>query len=117
MTGPLYRLGRIAASHWKVAIPLWFVFVIGVVLVANSVGRPTNNNLDLPGTGSTRATQLLERGLPKQANGSVPIVLEAALMTLAERRTWWFPDSLDQLIPNRHRGRGILPRARPRAGL
>lgn len=77
MTGPLYRLGRAAAIHWRLVLPLWLVLVVAVVLVANTVDRPTNNNLDLPGTGSTQATDLLERGLPKQANGSVPIVLQA----------------------------------------
>lgn len=77
MTGPLYRLGSFAARRWKLILPIWLIIVIATVLVANSVGRPTNNNLVLPGTGSTEAADLLAEGLPKQANGSVPIVLQA----------------------------------------
>jgi RND superfamily putative drug exporter len=82
VTGPLYRLGRLAARRWKLVIPIWLVVVVVTVLVANSVGRPTNSNLELPGTGSTEATDLLAEGLPKQANGSVPIVLRATDGTL-----------------------------------
>jgi len=73
---PLYRLGGLSARHWKVVIPLWIVLVVAMAVGANAGGRPTNNNLDLPGTGSTEATNLLTVGLPEQANGSVPIVLE-----------------------------------------
>jgi RND superfamily putative drug exporter len=76
VTGPLYWLGGTAARHWKIFIPVWLVLIVAVVLIANSAGRLTNNNLDLPGTGSTEATDLLSEGLPQQANGSVPIVLE-----------------------------------------
>lgn len=82
MTGPLYRLGTIAARGWRIVIPLWVILVVATVLLANSVGRPTNNNLDLPGTGSTEATNLLTKGLPEQANGSVPIVLQTREGTL-----------------------------------
>jgi RND superfamily putative drug exporter len=76
VTGPLYRLGRTAARQWKIVIPLWVMLIVASVLVANSVGRTTNNNLTLPGAGSTEATDLLSEGLPQRANGTVPIVLE-----------------------------------------
>ncbi len=76
MTGPLYWLGKTASRHWMIVIPLWIVLIVASVLVANSVGRTTNNNLSLPGTGSDEATKLLSKGLPQRANGSVPIVLE-----------------------------------------
>lgn len=84
MTKPLYRLGGLAARHPLPFLAVWLVLVVSTVLVANSVGRPTNNNLDLPGTGSTKATDLLANGLPQEANGSVPIVLEARQGKLTE---------------------------------
>jgi RND superfamily putative drug exporter len=83
MTGALYRLGHAAARHYRIFIPVWLAVVVAVVLLANAGGRPTNNNLDLPGTGSQMATNLLEKGLPQQANGSVQIVLEATDGTLS----------------------------------
>ena len=55
----------------------WLIVAIGLVVFANTAGRPTNDNLTLPGTGSTEATDLLDDRLPAQANGSVPIVVEA----------------------------------------
>jgi putative drug exporter of the RND superfamily len=53
------------------------VIAVGLVVLANSVGRPENDDLTLPGTGSQSATDLLDKKLPEQANGSVPIVLES----------------------------------------
>jgi len=53
------------------------VIAIALVVVANSTGRPENDNLNLPGTGSQSATDLLDEKLPEQANGSVPIVLQS----------------------------------------
>jgi RND superfamily putative drug exporter len=53
-------------------------------VISNAVGKPTSDDLTLPGTDSTRATNLLDRDLPAQANGTVPIVLEAAHGTLTE---------------------------------
>jgi RND superfamily putative drug exporter len=84
MTGPLYRIGGFAARHPLVMIAVWIVIVAGTVIGANAAGRETNDNLDLPGTGSTEATDLLERGLPKEANGSNPIVLEVKTGKLTE---------------------------------
>ena len=53
------------------------MIAIGLVVVANSVGRPEIDNTTLPGTGSQSATDLLNDKLPEQANGSVPIVLQS----------------------------------------
>ena len=61
----------------------WVVLAVALVVIANSAGRPTNNDLTLPGTGSTQATDLLEKDLPGQANGSVQIVIETKSGTLA----------------------------------
>ena len=77
MSALLHRLGGFAARRAPWVLLAWVVITVGLVLFANSVGRPENNNLELPGTGSQSATNLLDQRLPDQANGSVPIVLQS----------------------------------------
>ena len=83
MSGLLRRLGGFCASRAPWVLTAWIVLAIGLVVLANSVGRPTNDDLTLPGTGSTEAQDLLDKDLPEQANGSVPIVVETKTGTLA----------------------------------
>jgi putative drug exporter of the RND superfamily len=86
MTGPLYHLGRFCARrHWWV-IGFWVAFVIALVAVSHSVGEKTNDNLNLPGTGSTKGTDLLQQRLPDQAYGSNPLVLKAASGKLTDSK-------------------------------
>jgi uncharacterized membrane protein YdfJ with MMPL/SSD domain len=74
MAQVLYRLGLLTA-RWKwVVIPAWIVATVFVVLVFRSFGSNTNNNLDLPGTDSQAATELLAKRFPPQQNGSNPLV-------------------------------------------
>jgi RND superfamily putative drug exporter len=73
----LQRLGGFAARHALWVVIAWLVIAVGLVAVANSVGRPENDDVTLPGTGSQSATDLLDKYLPAQANGSVPIVLQS----------------------------------------
>ena len=77
MTGPLYRLGGFCARHAAVVFGLWILIAIGISLGANATGRPTSDDTTIPGSDSTRATDLLEERLPSQANGSVPIVIQS----------------------------------------
>src|SRR5919106_4724353 len=77
MARVLYRLGRGCARHHRVVLVAWVAIAVAISLVANTVGRETSNNLSLPGTNSTAATDLLDERLPKQANGTNPVVLEA----------------------------------------
>src|SRR5262245_54935275 len=77
MSAALYRVGAFAARRAPFVVVAWLILAIGIVLVATSVGRPENDNVTLPGTGSQSATDLLDKYLPAQANGSVPIVLES----------------------------------------
>jgi putative drug exporter of the RND superfamily len=76
MTGLLYHLGRFSARrHWLV-IATWVACVVAVVGASHVVGEKTSDNLNLPGTDSTQATDLLGRRLPDQANGSNPLTLK-----------------------------------------
>ncbi len=77
MTGPLYHLGRFSSRHNRLVIAAWIVVVIGLVLGGRAVGDRTSDDLTLPGTGSTKATDVLASKLPDQANGSNPLVLQS----------------------------------------
>ncbi|MET0751704.1 MAG: MMPL family transporter [Solirubrobacterales bacterium] len=84
MTGPLYRLGGFCARHAVVVFGIWILIAIGISLGATATGRPTSDDTTIPGSDSTAATDLLEQKLPSQANGSVPIVVEATTGKLTE---------------------------------
>ena len=57
-----------------IVIVLWIIGAAGVTLLVKAVGAETNNNVTLPGTGSQKATDLLQAGFPPQQNGSNPII-------------------------------------------
>jgi putative drug exporter of the RND superfamily len=77
MTAPLYALGRFSSRHHWPVIGAWVVLAIALLAISHSAGSKTSENLTLPGTDSTIATELLEDDLPEQAYGSNPLVLEA----------------------------------------
>jgi uncharacterized membrane protein YdfJ with MMPL/SSD domain len=67
-----------AAAHQKwVFILLWIVAAVVFVALYHSAGSNTSNNLDLPGTDSQAATELLSEQFPPQQNGKNPIVFRA----------------------------------------
>jgi putative drug exporter of the RND superfamily len=74
----LYRLGHACARHRYPVIGIWLAAVVGLVIAASAVGEQTSQDLSLPGTDSTEATDLLDAKLPKEANGTVPLVLESS---------------------------------------
>ncbi len=77
MTGPLYAIGRFAARHGWPVVGAWLVLLIGLAGLAMVVGKPTKDDLTIPGSDSTAATDLLDEQLPARANGTVPIALKA----------------------------------------
>jgi RND superfamily putative drug exporter len=77
MTGPLYAIGRFCSRHHYPVIAVWVLAAIALLAIGHTSGSKTSENLTLPGTGSTTATELLEDNLPEQAYGSNPLVLEA----------------------------------------
>ena len=78
MSRVLYALAGMCVRHRFRVAAAWLVLVVAFVVVANSVGKETSNNLTLPGTGSTQAQDLLQDNLPKQANGTIPVVMETS---------------------------------------
>jgi RND superfamily putative drug exporter len=77
VTGPLYAIGRFCSRHHWPVIGAWIVLAIALVAIGQASGSKTSENLTLPGTDSTIATELLEDNLPEQAYGSNPLTLEA----------------------------------------
>ncbi len=78
MSRVLYRWGHVCARHGKLVLIVWLVAVVAIVAIARAVGAQTSDDLTLPGTESTKATDLLEAKLPAEANGSNPIVLASS---------------------------------------
>jgi RND superfamily putative drug exporter len=82
MTGPLYRVGTFCARHHWLVIAGWLIVVVALALGGRAAGEQNSDNLSLPGTGSTKAQDLLKDKLPKQAYGTNPVVLQATTGTL-----------------------------------
>ncbi len=59
-------------------IAAWVALAVGLAISASLAGSLTSDDLSLPGTGSTKSIDLLNKRLPKEANGTNPIVLEAS---------------------------------------
>jgi RND superfamily putative drug exporter len=77
MTAPLYAIGRFSSRHHYPVIAVWIVLAVALLAISHTAGSKTSENLTLPGTDSTKATELLEDDLPEQAYGSNPLVIEA----------------------------------------
>jgi putative drug exporter of the RND superfamily len=77
MTGVLQSVGGFCARHRYPVIAAWLVVAIALVVVSNRAGSKTSEDLTIPGTDSTKATEILEQNLPGQAYGSNPLVLES----------------------------------------
>jgi RND superfamily putative drug exporter len=77
VTAPLYAIGRFCSRHHYPTIAVWLVAAVALVSAGQASGDKTNDNLTLPGTGSTQATELLEDNLPEQAYGSNPVAFES----------------------------------------
>ena len=73
----LHRLGLFAAHKKWVVLAGWLVLLIVVGALVKSVGANTSNNLELPGTDSQAATEVLASRFPPQQNGKNPIVFRA----------------------------------------
>ncbi len=75
MTRALYTVGRTCVRLRWFVIAAWAIAAVVLHLWAASLGQQFNDNLSLPGTGSTKATDLLQEKLPQKAYGSIPLTL------------------------------------------
>lgn len=77
MSTALYRLGRACVRHrWRV-VGLWLLAVVALVVGGRVGGGELVDRLTIPGSESTRATELLRETFPAQAGGSVQIVFHS----------------------------------------
>ena len=74
MARVLYQIGRIAARRAWVVLAVWLIVALALVLLVRQVGANTSDNLELPGTDSQAAADLLAAKFPPQQNGSSPLV-------------------------------------------
>jgi RND superfamily putative drug exporter len=86
VTRILHHLGRFCARHHWLVIGVWVLIAVALALGGRAAGNQTSDDLTLPGTGSTNATDLLEDKLPKQAYGSNPLVLKATSGKLTDAK-------------------------------
>src|SRR5262245_19742753 len=110
MTGLLYHVGRFCGKHNKAVIALWLVAAVALALVGRAIGDRTSDNLRLPGTGSTKATDVLEAKLPDQAYGSNPLVIQSKDGKLTdEKNRKAVDDTVDKLRDTPHVTKAINP--------
>ncbi len=86
MTRPLYFIGRFCCRHHYPVIAAWLLVTVALVVAGQASGNKTNDNLTLPGTGSTNATNLLNDHLPQQANGNNPVAFETRTGKLTDSK-------------------------------
>jgi putative drug exporter of the RND superfamily len=86
LTRPLYFIGRFCCRHHYPVIAAWLLITVALVVAGQASGNKTNDNLTLPGTGSTNATDLLNDHLPQQANGNNPVAFEAKTGKLTDAK-------------------------------
>jgi RND superfamily putative drug exporter len=86
MTGVLYRIAQFCVRRRFVVAIVWMVVAVALVAVSHRLGDNTNDNLSLPGTNSQRATDLLGKSFPTQANGTSPIILHAPSGSLTDSK-------------------------------
>jgi putative drug exporter of the RND superfamily len=86
MTAVLYRIAQFCVRRRFVVAIVWVLAAVVLVGVSHRLGDNTNDNLSLPGTDSQRATDLLGRSFPTQANGTSPIILHASSGQLTDSK-------------------------------
>jgi uncharacterized membrane protein YdfJ with MMPL/SSD domain len=82
----LHRLGLVCARRPLIVIGIWLVMLVAVVGAVHILGARTSNDLSLPGTGSQKATDLLQEKFPPQQNGVNPIVFDISSGKLTDQK-------------------------------
>lgn len=84
MSRLLNRLGNTAAHKRWLVIGAWVIAIVLATTAVKTLGANTSNNLELPGTDSQAASDLLAARFPPQQNGANPIVFKTASGKVAD---------------------------------
>jgi RND superfamily putative drug exporter len=74
----LYRLGRWCARHPGRLIAAWLVVLVAALGAAATWGEASSDGMEIPGTESQRAIDLLEARFPDAAGGRARVVFAAS---------------------------------------
>ncbi len=110
MTGALYQLGRFCSRKRWIVVAVWVVVAGVLAFGAKASGDKTNDNLTLPGTGSTQAQSLLKEHLPQQAYGSNPLVFAAGSGKLTDSKN---KQAVDKTVANLKHVHGVTSAISP----
>jgi len=86
MTAGLYHLGRLCTRRRWLVLAAWCLVFVVLAAWARSAGPEVNDNLQLPGSDSQQASDVLSARFPSQANGTNPVVLTAPSGALTDSR-------------------------------
>ena len=65
MSALLYRLGHFCVRHHRAVLAVWAVIFIALIALTAVIGKPTNSNVTLDGTGSTENAVIVDGRLTK----------------------------------------------------
>jgi RND superfamily putative drug exporter len=90
MSKLLYRLGHVAVRRRRSVLAVWVALLVGVGVLAGSVGGETSDEFSVPGTESQRAMDLLQARFPSHSGSAARVVFASgdgsALTDVANRR-------------------------------
>ena len=77
MSRSLYRLGQFCVRRRRLVAGAWLAVLVGIGVAASVAGGTTTNRLQIPGTESQRATDLLARRFPARSGSTAWVVFAA----------------------------------------
>ncbi len=86
MSSLLYRLGRWCAAHAWRTLTIWLVLLVGLGVLAGTVGKPLTSQISIPGTTFQKVIDGLGKEIPEAAGGAGTVVLQSADGTADHRR-------------------------------
>jgi RND superfamily putative drug exporter len=84
MTDRLYRVAGFCIRHRRMVVSLWLLAAIAFTVASGAVGTQYADNVSLPGRDSQRATNVVDKSFPSQANGNNPVVFKARQGTVSD---------------------------------
>jgi RND superfamily putative drug exporter len=74
MSSLLARIARVLAHHWKRSLAVALAVVIGLGILAGTVGGTSSDDFSIPGTETQKALDLLKAHSPAQAGADATVV-------------------------------------------